>query len=106
MGPPQPATSRSAVSSATTTPRTTGAPATPAASSSSRASAAGDRRSWLPQAFIREFNAEGEEVEPKISQKDPAVPAPALARVPSDRGGSGRRSGARVVVKASPELLS
>jgi len=96
--PPQPAAGRSAASAATAVPS-----AVPAAAPSS---AAGGRRSWLPQAFIREFNAEGEEVEPEVSQQEPPAPVPALARIPSDKGGSGRRSGARVVVKASPELLS
>eukprot|EP00930_Biecheleria_cincta_P020521 TRINITY_DN15421_c0_g1_i1.p1 TRINITY_DN15421_c0_g1~~TRINITY_DN15421_c0_g1_i1.p1 ORF type:complete len:411 (+),score=90.51 TRINITY_DN15421_c0_g1_i1:38-1270(+) len=75
------------------------------------ASAAGrGSSSWLPKAFVKEFNAEGDEVDPASDEElqpeevQPAQPAPpqrGQKKKPTCAGGSA----GRVVISKEPELL-
>mmetsp|Transcript_112779 Transcript_112779/g.204971 ORF Transcript_112779/g.204971 Transcript_112779/m.204971 type:complete len:561 (+) Transcript_112779:60-1742(+) len=58
---PPGATARGKATSAGAGRQAAGAPARPQSADESKA-----RQSWLPQAFVNEFNAEGEEVEPEV----------------------------------------
>lgn len=64
---------------------------------SSRPSSAG--QGWLPKAFVREFNAEGEEVEPEVSDSEPEV----QVQAPSDPTGSSLAQGASIATDASKQ---
>ncbi|CAE8704542.1 unnamed protein product [Polarella glacialis] len=56
---------------------------------------------WLPKAFVREFNAEGDEVDP-ASDAEPDLPDHFLDSKPQHRGISGA---GRVTIADQPELL-
>lgn len=64
---------------------------------SSRPSSAG--QGWLPKAFVREFNAEGEEVEPGLSDSEPEV----QVQAPSDPTGPGLAQDASNATDASKQ---